>query len=333
MDKDDMEKRIQYLKVKILSVAIGVSIFIIELFVIFRVMNINQILFLLIAFSVIAIFLVCAIKYYIYLKNKIIKEDNDTNEIYVRDIPPNYSPALVSYLFNQKIEKKKDLIATIINICAKGAININFKDNNGVEIIDLGIINNLLDDEKYIYECLTNNKKNSYYEWEEIIINTYNNEQLSNKNHISLSEITTFIMICSIILLAISSSFNINFYGFYDILMFVFFILFPINIVFGVYDWIKSEFFKDKIKNHIYTSKGATEIRKWEKLKRYIKDFSLIKEKELQSVSLWNQYLAYAIALNVNKNYNEVDSDVINKFLKFDIVSSLNNYLENIEMY
>ncbi len=58
---------------------------------------------------------------------------------------------------------------------------------------------------------------------------------------------------------------------------------------------------------HIYLDEKL-EIDKWIGLKNFLNDFSLMNEKTMQEVELWDKYLIYAISMGVNK-------DSVNKYL------------------
>lgn len=49
------------------------------------------------------------------------------------------------------------------------------------------------------------------------------------------------------------------------------------------------------------TQKGANEKEKWEALKRYIENFSMLDDKELPSLELWEKYLIYATVFGISK--------------------------------
>ncbi|HML05213.1 MAG TPA: DUF2207 domain-containing protein, partial [Methanobacterium sp.] len=51
--------------------------------------------------------------------------------------------------------------------------------------------------------------------------------------------------------------------------------------------------------NYRWTPYGLEYYKKWMNFKRYIEDFSLIKEDPPESVKIWDQYLVYATALGV----------------------------------
>ena len=48
-----------------------------------------------------------------------------------------------------------------------------------------------------------------------------------------------------------------------------------------------------------YTQKGVNEIEAWKGLKKYMKDFSLLKEREVPDIEIWERFLVYATAFGV----------------------------------
>ena len=55
----------------------------------------------------------------------------------------------------------------------------------------------------------------------------------------------------------------------------------------------------------IYTIKGAIEMKKWDKYKKFLEDYTLIKDKPLESVVILQNHLAYSMVLNINKDYEK----------------------------
>ncbi len=82
-----------------------------------------------------------------------------------------------------------------------------------------------------------------------------------------------------------------------------------------------------KSNTHVFTKKGKEAYKKAYGLKSYIDDYSLMKERELESTILWDDYLTYAIAFGIsNKVTNRFGEELMNanillkkldKFLKF----------------
>lgn len=66
--------------------------------------------------------------------------------------------------------------------------------------------------------------------------------------------------------------------------------------------------------NHVFghwTQKGKENNDKWQKFKKYLKDFSLIKEHPPESIVIWNDYLVYATALGVAKSVQKAMEKII----------------------
>ena len=56
---------------------------------------------------------------------------------------------------------------------------------------------------------------------------------------------------------------------------------------------------------NILTAYGEEEIKKILQLKNYIKEYSLMKERELSSVIIWDKYLAYSIAFGISSKVTQ----------------------------
>lgn len=65
--------------------------------------------------------------------------------------------------------------------------------------------------------------------------------------------------------------------------------IFPVSIAFLIYNlcWTKR------------TPKGNEDYRKWKAFKKFLIDFSLLKEREIPEVILWEKYMVYAVVLGV----------------------------------
>ena len=104
-------------------------------------------------------------KVFINKENRLIKKTNPY--IYFRELPNNYGIGVTSLLFDSKIENYKDIIAVILDLCAKKYISL-IKENDKYYI---KILKNedehLLSNEKYILNLIrSHNIKNvNYKEW------------------------------------------------------------------------------------------------------------------------------------------------------------------------
>ena len=48
-----------------------------------------------------------------------------------------------------------------------------------------------------------------------------------------------------------------------------------------------------------FTQKGLNEIEAWKGLKKYMEDFSLLKEREVPEIEIWERFLVYATAFGI----------------------------------
>lgn len=284
---------------------------------------------------VVAIILIvwCIISFIIKMKNKYIIEKNEVKEIYVRDVEADYSPAVLSYLINNKIKTSKDLPATLLNLCAKNILKIENVEGK-IKIIDLKNdkeIEKLKPDEEYAYrmliEGITNAKVNT---WKNKVEEVYKKYKFSISNKKSLG--------AYLILLYVAIFIGIFGYSFitgeYEITGKTAEIISRMLIGSFVAGWemlLISEFKElysgiiiRKNKNEfreIYTNKGAKECSKWRKFERFIEEFSLIKEREYESVAIWGKYLSYSIALGINKKCDKELYKKIEKEYSFEFNS------------
>jgi len=82
----------------------------------------------------------------------------------------------------------------------------------------------------------------------------------------------------------------------YDILAFTSLAIFFATIAWSIYDANR------KLKqSYVRTEKGNMEALNWIKFRNYIKDFTMLKEKDLDYVKLADNYLSYAISLREAK--------------------------------
>ena len=71
---------------------------------------------------------------------------------------------------------------------------------------------------------------------------------------------------------------------------------FPLAIVFLIDGILCS---KIKKNCNVLTQKGIDCKEKWKGLKKYMEDFSLLKEKEVPAIEVWEKYLVYATAFGI----------------------------------
>lgn len=268
---------------------------------------------------------------FINLKNNLSFLSNKVKSVYIRDVDVEYSPAVVSYLMNNKIETKKDLSATLLNLCAKNILKIEKTEDNKVNIVDLGNqkeIGKLKSDEEYAYKMfisgITNSKINS---WKNKVKDEYTKYRFSKAHERSLGMyifglyVAIFIGIFLYFIISgeneitgkvakvMSSVLIATFIGAWEMLLFSG----AKEIINSIVNRNNKNEFRDT-----YTSKGAREYTRWKNFEKFIEHFSLINQKEHDSVILWGKYLSYSIALGINKKCDSELYKRIDKAYYFD---------------
>lgn len=90
-----------------------------------------------------------------------------------------------------------------------------------------------------------------------------------------------------------------------------------------IYRWMKRKIYKVIEKGGMYerTKEGKILVEQIIGIKNYIHDFSLLSEKEKEDISLWEDFLIYAVVLEENK---DIIDDICNyKNIRFNIISEI----------
>ncbi len=275
-----------------------------------------------------------------YLKNdKELKPD--FNQKYFRDIPSNYHPATVGYLFNKKVSSN-DLSASILNLIDKKIIEVSGNDKKTYKFTYVLKDASLDEADRYLIKLLFGEK-------DEILLEDF--KKNAKKNYTSfLDKYDAWVGIERVIAM------DENFYDAKNNSLYV--LYFVIGIILGCVSVTLTPFgflvVLLSIIALIYistcnkrTKKGNEEFVKWKALKNFMKDFSIIDKRELPEVSLWGKYLVYAVTLGCadtlaksmkvrvqeikDATYNNFDvTDVIvmnnfNRIINDSVVSALNS--------
>ena len=241
------------------------------------------------------------------------------NNSYYRDIISKYSPAVLSYIDDFKLEEK-DIVATLMSLELKQKLSI--KD-------DIKIINdseeNLDENEKYIFKKLKNNtlKNINMLEFEEKVKKDCLDYNLLEENKDIKKKIIKKVLfnVCVYILIIVSFS---NFPDFFNnipnkniamLLLPVIFILFLIMIIFpfATIVYIKSYYRMNKQNPYIRNKKARNINKKLEGLRKYVKDFSQLSESQYNEIVLWEDYLIYSVILGQNSKIVKEIMEKINK--------------------
>ncbi len=225
---------------------------------------------------------------------------------YIRDLPKHCSPAISSLIYDLKIDVYKDYTATILYLCTKKYIHlVKNEDNYELKISENIDYSNLGKCEKYVLDILQNKAKFDENQFKNEIMKEAQEKGLITDK--KLSKTAKIALIIIFIVLSLIVTYNIN--------KTVFMILISI---FGAVLFTGCAMIKMKIENqinfvdtqYIRTKDGKNIALLLKGLKRFIKEFTLINEKEIDYIQILEDYIPYALALD--------EADTVEEFIKYN---------------
>ena len=268
---------------------------------------------------------------YFVIKNRSYKSEHN----YYRELPRNYSPSIVSFLTNLKVEYRKDVLADLIYLEQKKVLKIN--QDKTIKILNNDYV--FMNDEKHLrylvnelnlsknpsIDYLFDNENIYKDNFKKLIINdSFSNGLLT---HYSVQKFGTIILLIaflairvfsSLSMFSISSNMN-SFFGnpnpsqsdimdsiiktkeaiisFSNTIPMLFMAFFVIMILTKILPVIKRFTGTD----YMRSNKGKKDMGLWYSYYQFIKDFSVMEEKNLEEKELWGYYFAYGLSLGVNK--------------------------------
>ena len=84
--------------------------------------------------------------------------------------------------------------------------------------------------------------------------------------------------------------------------------------------------------NGFLSSYGESELKKWMKFKKFIQEYTLLKERSIEEIAIYESYIPYAIALDVNVQYKNTQFDIFDEKEMESIVNESDsaNFLQNM---
>jgi uncharacterized membrane protein len=292
-------------------------------------------------------------------ENKYLKKINPY--IYFRELPNFFGIGVTTLLMDSTIENYKDIVAVILDLCAKKYLNLEKQGDKYIIKVLKGIDDSLLSNEKYILSLVLNNdvKNISYKEWfnycmqdgmnlglytHTIKKNKIDKPFLSRQERIKkdrkIKLIMSLILPCLVFLLTFSSNIilaifsSIVLFGIsYFYLTMVFNIKFFFSEMFREAKYYKSQNYIDQMNNNLTrTDKGIKELHKLYSFKAFIKDFGHFVDKKPEEVALWDRYLSYAQVFGLTKEIMESGHKELINNSSFQIDNIDNITLHNIEV-
>lgn len=265
-----------------------------------------------IAIIIAIFFIIKTIKYIIKL-NKLEKKYKPTTKLqYFRELPyEDATPAEALYVMSNGISQtfSASFSANILDLCLRKHITLEVIDENGkikknivkIKILDKEIYE-LKEDEKLTLEFLKEvadgenelttknitkyleNRPSKITKLDERIEKIIEKEEITRENIIieNKKEYNKYITRCAIYIAM--ACFTI--------------VLIPVAIIFAV-NAILTGMIAHKI--NVFTQKGTDEKEQWKAFKKYMEDFSLLKDKEVPALVVWEKYLVFATAFGISE--------------------------------
>lgn len=238
-------------------------------------------------------------------------------------------------LSDEKVQEQS-VAATILNLCLKKKIKLVCKNNNVYVKIISKEISDLNEDEKNIYnilykagnakeyfdiEELKSYARKNYYEYSKYISKFANcireslyEQKLIDKNEeekYSNFEVANFNAGATKYLYMLTCVFglvaNISFFEIKMVSVFGIFSSIYLKILLTLAPLVLLSINKNKLKHKcknkisVITQLGFDEKQQWEGLKNYLEDYSLLNEKGITDLVMWEKYLVYATAFGISE--------------------------------
>lgn len=337
-------KEIHYISGKITFNRFIIYIFISAFLIITGSANVSKIDFMgdkawIIGLIIYVIAITCVIlKYKKFNKLKIPK--NLVPNLYRRDLPSDLRPAHVRLLLEDGIIDEISLSATLIDLINRDYIKLEYNNYSNKELkyklfSNKDIIlkreekdtKELFLYERYLLEWFFSYNKNNTITAEQL--HKFLNEDIDNKRETPKDKMDYF---QALVLMSfpIEKYYNKtkltkqkSIYLLFLVAGFIPWFAFISYIVefLAIYGFGNLMFVSP---SYILNQTGVNEIAKWRALKKYLNDFTNIKDKNAQMVEIWDYYLVYSIALNITSIASHEISDFFGKEI-FKLKKSASN--------
>lgn len=286
-------------------------------------------------FTIVTVIFVCYFFYWIWnkiyktafnkkRKTKLSIEDFRKENDYYRDMIKNYNAAVLSYVDDFVVREDRDVVLTLLNLKLKGVIELNDEKKS---IIKKELNKELSKSEKYVYEKIKNGKISEIYfpEFEACVkddalncelikdeIKIVKNKKEKKKYKKSIYDVlytigaVLLVLALALMFLSIgteedsfirnlSNSITLISFSLLGILCFIAVLFY---LIFSLYQAKKTA---DDELAYNRTKKGEELNAKIEGLRIFLKEYSMLEDRNLEEIEMWEYYLIYSIMFNQNK--------------------------------
>ena len=253
-----------------------------------------------------------------FYKEKIDITDK-RNDSYYRNLLVDYPIGVLGYI-NDFLVDDSELVGTILSLKLKNKIDI---DNN-IKIKD-NVCSNLSLSESYVLECLDKNKKiDKLIFTQKIRDDSLKLELLEEKNSYKKKRKKAIIFSVLFILLIILlfnlgiPIYNKLFAGKSDILLTVFIIVLFSSLIVGfllpgiLFVRFLTYIIMNGIDPYVRSKKAMELNEKMNGLKNFLKDFSILHERNSEELKIWKDYLIYSVVFEQNEEVKKEILEMVN---------------------
>lgn len=239
------------------------------------------------------------------VRNKYHEIDANTDLITLnRELTTEYNPSVIGYLLKQRVNLN-DLAADIMNLFAMKLIDIK-KSETGKYEIELKNKNfenaNISQSDKYILNNLSSESSKFDFEiWEKCVKKDYKIKEFSEEKKVKsgkklVKNILLIVLIGTIFSTIYLKVFNNEFAkDNYMCVLGGFMTSVGIALTYTFFNLTKIDSTSDE--DMYLSKKGEEELKKWLKFKKFITDYTLLSERKVEEIAIYEKYIPYAVAL------------------------------------
>ena len=229
------------------------------------------------------------IVFLLYIITNYNKKSNEINsKDYYRDIDNDMTPAMASLVIDNYIERNEVILATILDLYVKKYININKMNNKMI----IKVLNKEVDElylhEMYVIETIQNKELIDITKFTELV------EQDCIESKLMKRDSQKNLGVRTLGKFALIALFICPLFMAIDSLSQVFTLIWGISLIVLL---VILNFVLPVLSSSSRTTKGNIEANKLRKLKNYLRDYTLLKERDLDYINIVDRYLPFALAL------------------------------------
>lgn len=211
----------------------------------------------------------------------------------MRDVTRDYSPALASILVDENIEVEEDFTAVILYLCSKDYLTMEKAEQENTFFFHIkdDDISKLSSHEKYILDCAVGKRHLDKLTLKELIVEDGKKLGLLKDGFRkpNIPKIAIPYLVGLILIIFLNNVIGGEILkAIFSIYMYVLAI-----ILIGILVWV----IRHANDKYSLTKKGMHDAKEWKHLKKFIHDYTLISEKNIDYVKILDEYMAYGVAL------------------------------------